>query len=56
MGLLAKLGVFSFWIVATVAFSMLSDIFIGIVLGVWATFALAFAAEKWTALFAEERG
>lgn len=47
MRALAKLGVFSFWIVSTVIFSMVSDIFVGIVLGVWATFAMAFAAEKW---------
>lgn len=48
MRALAKLGVFSFWIVSTVIFSMMSDIFVGIVLGVWVTFAMAFAAEKWS--------
>lgn len=48
MRALAKLGVFSFWVVSTVIFSMMSDIFVGIVLGVWATFAMTFAAEKWS--------
>lgn len=48
MRVLAKLGVFSFWIVSTLIFSMMSDIFIGVVLGVWATFAAAFALEKWS--------
>lgn len=50
MRVLAKLGVFSFWIVSTIILSMLSDIFVGIVLGAWATIAAAFAAEKWSAL------
>lgn len=48
MRTLEKLGFFIFWIAATVIISIVSDIFVGIVLGVWATFALAFAAEKWS--------
>lgn len=48
MRTLEKLGIFIFWIAATVIFSIVSDIFVGIVLGVWATFALTFAAEKWS--------
>lgn len=48
MKVLAKLGVFSFWIVSTIILSMLSDIFVGVVLGAWATVAAAFAVEKWS--------
>lgn len=50
MNALAKLGVFSFWIISTVILSMMSDIFVGVVLGAWATVAAAFAVEKWSAL------
>lgn len=49
MKVLEKLGVFSFWIVSTILLSMLSDIFVGVVLGAWATIAAAFAVEKWSA-------
>ena len=48
MRALAKLGIFSFWVASTVLFSMMTDIFVGIVLSVWATFVMAFAAEKWS--------
>lgn len=48
MRALAKLGVFSFWIASTVIFSMMTDIFVGVALGVWATFAAAFAVEEWS--------
>lgn len=54
MRLLAKLGVFSFWIVSAVAFAALTDFYIGLVLSAGTTAALALAADKWTGLFADE--
>lgn len=53
MRALAKLGVFSFWIVSTVIYSMMTDIFVGTVLGAAMTAVVGFAAEYWTGLFTE---
>lgn len=52
---LAKFAVFSYWIVSAVAFAALTDFYIGLVLSAGTTAAVAYAANYWTGLFAEER-